>query len=944
MRIVTLISIFSFLCAFLQAQNESYIHYSSRNGLPGNVIYSICEDSEGYIWIGGASGLSRFDGTYFTNYSIHDGIPDIEILKLEKDRQGRIWMLGFNGKIAYIQNGRIFGEKKVPLLKRVKLKGAPCFFHQTPQNDIEITDEKGFVVVLKFDQYNLKAVKYYNRKVLLSIKTGNQRITLFRKSSTIRRIKQPLHYLINTPITVERESIVVRDEQEIIRVSAKGITRILPLSPEHKVQQMHVDNTNHLWYYDGSSQTINNYDLVNKKPPIAKYQFPFHFNRFFIDSRGNVWVCSQNKGLFLYPKKWQSSKQITFPESSITALFYTSNGCLIAGNTYSAISFFDPKNLHLIYHIKQPGEKIYFPVRGFKESCNNTLCAYGYFKNEVIPCSPTKTKQLKLINGKDVSFDCKGNMLVTTSSRLIRLNEIDFDGSTDLSAFRSYAVCSFSHDEYIYSNVFGLYYVKGKISKRIQADSELFSNRISHIEKLSDGNLFMLTDGVGCSVFNRKTLKPEGPFFSLPEVNDYRGLFIQKDTIWLATNNGIIVLKYADKTLQFVRKIGTLDGLMSNDVLAIACSENNIYASTPEGLSKLTKSTLLAKLTPPKLKVAYVAVDGVVRYETNIKVTKIPKEIVVRLSALHFGSRAPLEFSYSLNNGNSWNNTNSPNIHLQNLNQGDLAVLVRARKVGGNWSDVQKMMISIPLPFFKLLWVQLILFLVVVGIVVWLTVTLSGRIRKKQLAAKDIQLTLADLELKSLRSMMNTHFVFNALNSIQQFISGKNHLEANRYLGKFSRLMRSHLNASLDTYIPLTEELQSLDHYLSLEKLRLEERLEYTFCVPDLLPTLSIPGFILQPLVENAIWHGLMPLEAGGKVEIVVELSDTELTISIRDNGVGLKPNHNQNHSSRGIQMIHQRLEILSDRTGRKHHLLLRNEMDATTVTGVTAIITIARI
>jgi LytS/YehU family sensor histidine kinase len=156
--------------------------------------------------------------------------------------------------------------------------------------------------------------------------------------------------------------------------------------------------------------------------------------------------------------------------------------------------------------------------------------------------------------------------------------------------------------------------------------------------------------------------------------------------------------------------------------------------------------------------------------------------------------------------------------------------------------------------------------------------------------------------------------------------------------------MRSHLNASLDTYIPLTEELQSLDHYLSLEKLRLEERLEYTFCVPDLLPTLSIPGFILQPLVENAIWHGLMPLEAGGKVEIVVELSDTELTISIRDNGVGLKPNHNQNHSSRGIQMIHQRLEILSDRTGRKHHLLLRNEMDATTVTGVTAIITIARI
>jgi ligand-binding sensor domain-containing protein len=944
MRIITLIGVFSFLCVFLQAQNESYIHYSSRNGLPGNVIYSICEDSEGYIWIGGASGLSRFDGTYFTNYSIHDGIPDIEILKLEKDRQGRIWMLGFNGKIGYIQNGRIFGEKKVPLLKGIQLKGAPCFFHQTPENDIEITDEKGFVVVLKFDKNNLRAFKCYDRKVLLSIKTNNQRITLYNRFNADGIINLPLHYAITTPITVERESILVRDEQDIIRVSAKGITRILPISTEHKVQQLHVDNTNHLWYYDGSSQTINRYNLLKKKSPVVKYHFPFHFNRFFIDSHGNVWVCSQNKGLFLYPKKWQSSKQITFPESSITALFYTSNGRLIAGNTYSEIRFFDPNSLHLVYHYEQKGEKIYFPVRGFKESCNNTLCAYGYFKKQVIPCHLTKTKQLKLINGKDVSFDCNGNMLVTTSSRLIRLNETNFEGVTPLSSSRSYAVCAFSENEYMYSDIFGLYYVKNGVSKRIQTDSELFSNRISHIEQLSDGNLFMLTDGVGCSVFNRKLLKPEGSFFSLSEVNDYRGLFIQNDTIWLATNNGIVVLKYVNKTLRFVRKIGTLDGLMSNDVLAITCSENNIYASTPEGLSKLIKSTLLARLAPPKLKVTETSVDGVLEYGNTIKVTKIPKEIVVRLSALHFGSRAPLEFSYSLNNGNSWNTTNSPSIHLQNLDQGDLTVWVRARKAGGNWSDVHKMMISIPLPFFKLLWVQLLLFIVVVGIVVWLTVTFTGRIRKKQLAAKDIQLTMADLELISLRSMMNTHFVFNALNSIQQFISGKNHLEANRYLGKFSRLMRSHLNASLDTYIPLTEELQSLDHYLSLEKLRLEERLEYTFSVPDLLPELSIPGFILQPLVENAIWHGLMPLEAGGKVEIIVELSDTELTISIRDNGVGLKPNHHQNHSSRGIQMIHKRLEILSDRTGRKHSLFLQNEIEGSTITGVTAIITISRI
>lgn len=929
----------------LRGQNDAYIQYTSRDGLMGNVLYAICEDDDGYIWIGGTSGLSRFDGTYFTNFSIKDGIPDNEILKLEKDKLGRIWMLGFNGKIGYIEKGRIVGEKKVPLLKKATLKGAPCFFHQTQQNDIEITDQSGFVVILKFDKKSLKSVTTRDRKSIFSIKTKAKRLSLFIDFWTNGKEWFKYNCEYKSPIFESNESIFVRTENDISVLSVNGARSIVSLSPEHKIQQLYVDPKNCLWYFDAFDHTITSCDLRKKKfSPVKQHYFPYYFNKFLFDSHGNMWVCSQNKGLFLYPKKWQSSKQISLQDYFISALLYTSDGNLITGNTNSIIEFYDPETLKMIDKIESLDQKIYAPVRGFKESCKNQVYAYGNFINSSIPYPFGETKQLILINGKDVSINCNGKILVAVSNGLLRYSESDKDAVIRLSQFRNYSVCYGSENEYWHSDIFGLHYVNGTIKKNIQSKSRIFSNRINRIEQLPDGNLFMITDGVGCSLFNVKALKPIGSIFTFPNVNDYRGLQIQHDTIWLATNNGIITLKYCKKGLQLIRKIGTSDGLMSNDVLAITCSENNIYVSTPEGLSKLSKSTLFSKLDPPKLRVDNITVDGVSTNGNQLIVDDIPSEASIHLSALHFGSRAPLEFSYSFNHGKSWVITNSPIIQLHNLDQGDLYILVRARKKEGNWSLTQKIVLSIPLPFFKLLWVQICLFILAVSAIVWLTVLSTGKIRKKQLANKDLQLTMADLELKSLRSMMNTHFVFNALNSIQQFISRKDHLEANRYLGKFARLMRNHLNASLDTQIGLNEELQSLEHYLSLEKLRLEDRLEYSFMLPDSIPELEIPGFLLQPLIENAIWHGLMPLEKGGLVEIIVSVNELELQVQIRDNGIGLKPIANNSHTSRGLQMIYKRLEILSNRTGRKHSLQLLNraEVEGDNSTGVIAIVTIA--
>ena len=148
-----------------------------------------------------------------------------------------------------------------------------------------------------------------------------------------------------------------------------------------------------------------------------------------------------------------------------------------------------------------------------------------------------------------------------------------------------------------------------------------------------------------------------------------------------------------------------------------------------------------------------------------------------------------------------------------------------------------------------------------------------------------------ELEMQALRAQMNPHFIFNSLNSINRFILRNDRLQASEYLTKFSKLVRMILQNSQSSLIPLESELESLGLYLEMEALRFNYHFDYKISVPkDLdIEVLKVPPLILQPYVENAIWHGLMHKEEKGQLNIDVSQEEDHLYFKVTDNGIGSK-------------------------------------------------------
>lgn len=186
---------------------------------------------------------------------------------------------------------------------------------------------------------------------------------------------------------------------------------------------------------------------------------------------------------------------------------------------------------------------------------------------------------------------------------------------------------------------------------------------------------------------------------------------------------------------------------------------------------------------------------------------------------------------------------------------------------------------------------------------------------------KKVQIKNKEIALQSLRREMNPHFIFNSLNSVNHFIATNNELEANQYLTKFSKLMRGVMENSTEDFIPFQQELDLLQNYLALEKTRFADKFDYEIEVDESLNTqsLKVPGMLVQPFLENAIWHGLRYRTEKGFLRLKFEKNKDSLHIFIKDNGIGIeeskkqKTEHQKTREGRGMKNTLERIKLLND-------------------------------
>ncbi len=189
------------------------------------------------------------------------------------------------------------------------------------------------------------------------------------------------------------------------------------------------------------------------------------------------------------------------------------------------------------------------------------------------------------------------------------------------------------------------------------------------------------------------------------------------------------------------------------------------------------------------------------------------------------------------------------------------------------------------------------------------------------------------LLLKSLRTQMNPHFIFNALNSVNNFIAKNDEKAANKFLSEFSRLMRKVLDYSQNDFIPFSEEIELNELYLKLEHFRFRDKFDYRFQNEVQLHgyDLEVPPMLIQPFIENAVWHGLRYKENRGQLDVLVREDGNNIIITIQDNGIGrekskaLKTENQKTYKSTGLDNVSKRVALVNEIYHKNYEINVRD-------------------
>ena len=417
----------------------------------------------------------------------------------------------------------------------------------------------------------------------------------------------------------------------------------------------------------------------------------------------------------------------------------------------------------------------------------------------------------------------------------------------------------------------------------------------------------------------------------LPQNNILDGYLVTNspiinDHIWMCLANGMSAFNIKDHS---VKQFNYADGLPS----AVATSvrrgsfydrrENRFYFSAGQYLISFIPDVSKPHVQSipnffPELIVSTGKVLSPAPDKINLPYSQ--NNIQLRFNVINFTDPEDNRFAYRMmkDADSTWHDLNTQTtIGLNNLAIGSYHIQVKLSSVNNRWPEqVKEIRLTIVPPFWKTIW-----FISGVALVMVVAMTFLYRYRIRQINQRaNLDRLLAQTELKALHTQMNPHFIFNCLNSIKTMILANENNKASRYLSKFAQLIRITLNHSSRPFISLKNTIDYLQRYLEMEQIR-TNRFTYDIKVSDDLnqEDTYIPPMLIQPFIENSIWHGELPEDELMQINISFTGKENELICKVEDNGIGIeaslkKKEDRLNHHSLGIANIRQRMELLNEK------------------------------
>ena len=900
-------------------QNPYYYSIDRTNGLPSNSVYDIFQDSKGFMWFATGKGLCRYDGSVFKTFT-----SDTQTSKsgscINEDSFGRIWYSNFDGYLYYVENGELKNLPQKESIGYIKYG---------------IIKDKLFLIQTKsvavYDLKTLQLVYTYHFKDEYVRATYTSNSKFYFVGDHIYEIDYP-NKIKTYPLTEDfRKTLEVPIIQELNN-EFFIVSKFSNYYYTYKENQLSKKKFNSTFDFIQNLVIIDNAPWLCTPNGIIKYEndkattyfSDYNVSYIFKDKQKNYWISTVNSGL-LFIQDFKNNFIPLTPKPTIFSpyenqLLIGTENDLIFGlqlNDLSVNTVYKNNSNHPINQIigNEKDKNIYFTSSKFKVLDKN---------NSVLKEESIAIKDIKKIDDTYYSFAASGLCgLFKISDKKSKWDVIYEKSKNAYGSFNETALIksngkstAFNPENncIYYATNMGLKFVNSNGVNEIK-----FQNKPLYITNLQSYKnvVYALSTSEELYKIDSKNTVTKVSIFEKHLKERFTKFKIQENSIFIFTTNGIIEYNLIKNNY---RKILPLTSDL--EVTDVAIVKDKIYFATSKGI--IVKNKFKNKeFAKPELIINEIKVNGILHKENNLSELEYNQnDITVNFSVLSFIPNEKKSVLYKINDGN-WNrlDADNKNLILSSLSPGNYKLFL---KIDANYeTKIKQIDFKINKPFWLNTFFLIYMSLILIALLYTFYKYQIQKIEKKNQLLLDkvnLEKNLNQSKLKAIKSQMNPHFFYNALNTIQSYILSNDKKQAVSYLSKFSTLTRTILEMSEKENITLSDEIKTLGLYLDIEKARFDEDFSYEINIAygiD-IENIKIPSMLLQPYVENAVKHGLLHKKGEKKLTIDFERILDSLKITIDDNGIGrqksaeLNAIKNKDHLSFATEAMQNRIALLN--------------------------------
>lgn len=878
--------------------------FTTANSLVSNDVYSVFRDSKGYLWFGTDKGVSCYDGVAFKTYSIFDGLGDNEVFKFYEDKSERLWVFTYNGSACYIYNGRVYNSNNDPLLKKMPEISYINAMYDAGEDGLYIGYYLGQIIKIKKNEviWVEKSTKY---NAITAIYPSGREIDV---ASSTRKI------IIKNDKVI---SVVTSDIEKSFLSAGK---RLCTSSSEIKVYtqdtlQYHLKDptlfaNNVVNIYCSDNETIffsryNGLTIINfkadKRVDLLQNVYVTSVNQ---DIAGNYWITTRGNGVYYLNKDFE---QFRFVKQVVNErLYYAKNGQVffVGNGRVSAYRHSNPDNIKVPFDSKS--NPLYNDEHIFLYAASGRSYLYNKTNSHTVEEAPYAkfvfpylNDGLILIGPNDV-YKARISKQTLTITDSLKFAKRIVDVCTNVNKRKLYILSA---------NTLSEYDPNGNKIKRIDSFSDVLAAGVFAI-----GNWVV-------AVMNNRTVvvydivQHTRKVFTPTDIYFYSFWDLGDNSILVYTNKGYYLARdfCGDFNAITLRKLEY--PVKQNDLIAMYPDKDSILCDINGCAYLFNRRLLNNKLSSPVFYIDKIIVQNIQYQTRKVDVKHAEKcNVSIYTSALGFNN-LKTNFEYRIQNDKErgeWLKNDGTVINILLSGYHEYIIEVRAITENQIASEIQLVTVVLLPPFYLSWWFKI---LITGVIVVFIFIVLRFYHRRRQKTFQH-ELEFMQMEHKAINSLLNPHFIFNAINNIQNIIVQNEPEKATEYLAMLSRLIRQNIENLQFNFIPLEKEITLIKNYIFLQNLRFSNSISLE--IRDnigLTETISIPPLLIHTFIENSIVHGFV--RHNKKFLITVELTlitEDYLEIIIKDNGEGLKKDNKANKykTSLGIDFIRKRLERIS--------------------------------